>query len=211
MLIRTYLCGKRAENIYQHMRQWYMYFSTWDNGVCASERNHFIMKSENIFLLILYLDTEVSSPGRRAPGFCCYGCQVSLGPHSVQQWPQEAQRSAVVISPPHCPHYSLWLAHASPPLFPFLLLGLSSWETALPTATEALRNVNKCTFACPWTAEDLRCSEGLGQSRESTDRGRIHVIRQRLLVEDRSGCGVTALPAPRSQVPVDRSCCPALF
>lgn len=26
MLIGIYLCRKRAENIYQHMRQWHVYF-----------------------------------------------------------------------------------------------------------------------------------------------------------------------------------------
>ena len=89
------------------------------------------MKLGNIFLLISYLDTEVSSPRCRAPGFCYYGCQVRPGPHSVQQRPQEGQRSAVGISPLPTPHplpplLSLILAHPSPLLFPFLLLGPSS-------------------------------------------------------------------------------------
>lgn len=170
----------RMFNAYTDLLVWekgreIIFISTWDNGVCTSERN-FIMQLGNIFLLILYLDTEVSSPGRRAPGFCCYGCQVRPGPHSVQQRPQEGQRSAVGISPLPAP---ITLPDSGPSFPSPLSLpsprSLLLRDRALSTATEALRNVNKRTFACPWTAEDLRCSEGLGQSQESTERGMTHM------------------------------------
>lgn len=100
------------------MRQWCMYF----------ERN-FIMQLGNIFLLILYLDTGVNSPGRRGPGFCCYGCQVRPGPPQSNNGLQEGQRSAVEYLPAPAPITLLILAILPLTSFPSFSMVPSSWET----------------------------------------------------------------------------------
>lgn len=76
------------------MRQWCMYF-----------RKELYNAVGEYFSPDFVLRHRVSSPGRRAPGFCCYGCQVRPGPHSVNNGLRRTQRSAVGISAPR-PHYS---------------------------------------------------------------------------------------------------------